>query len=238
MSAAEPLRLKFDLHCHSRFSADGISEPEDMITRAKELGLSGFAITDHNTCECVDYFLEKGLMNANGEPVDNFLIIPGQEISTSDGHLLALGVHLPNLKGITPAEAVKLIHQQGGLAIPAHPFDHFRAGIRQPVLDTLADIDALEVFNAATTWKSCNLKAREYAANRKIPMTAGSDAHHHQAVGRAYTILEPEQFNLSSVLASIKHPVGREERYITKKDAFLKTWNLLLMKIKRGGGRV
>jgi predicted metal-dependent phosphoesterase TrpH len=238
MSAAEPLRLKFDLHCHSRFSADGISEPEAMIARARELGLSGFAITDHNTCECVDYFLEKGLMNANGEPVDDFLIIPGQEISTSDGHLLALGAHLPNLKGISPTEAVKLIHQQGGIAIPAHPFDYFRSGIRQPILDTLADIDALEVFNAATTWKSCNQKAQAYAANRQLPMTAGSDAHHHQAVGRAYTILQPEQFNLASVLASIKRPVGREERYITKKDAFLKTWNLLLMKIKRGGGRV
>ncbi|MDR2462763.1 MAG: PHP domain-containing protein [Verrucomicrobiales bacterium] len=232
------MRLKVDLHCHSRFSADGIAEPEEMIARAKELGLRGLAITDHNTCECVDYFREKGWLRADGEPVDDFLIIPGQEISTADGHLLALGVWLPNLKGIAPAEAVKLIHERGGLAVPAHPFDHFRSGIRQRVLDTLADIDALEVFNAATTWKSCNQKARSYAAARGLPMTAGSDAHHHQAVGRAYTIIEPERFNLASVLAAIKHPVGREERYITKKDALLKTWHLLLMKIKRGGGRV
>ncbi|MDR1192382.1 MAG: PHP domain-containing protein [Verrucomicrobiales bacterium] len=235
---AGPLRLKFDLHCHSRFSADGIAAPEDMVARARELGLGGFAITDHNTCACVDYFLDQGLMNASGEPVDGLLIIPGQEISTADGHLLALGARLPNVKGIASADAVRLIHEQGGLAVPAHPFDYFRSGIRQRVLDTLADLDALEVFNAATTWKSCNRQARDYAAARHLPMTAGSDAHHHQAVGRACTILEPERFNLASVLAAIKHPVGREERYITKKDAVLKTWHLLLMKIKRGGGRV
>jgi predicted metal-dependent phosphoesterase TrpH len=233
-----PLRLKFDLHCHSRFSADGIAKPEAMIARARELGLGGFAITDHNTCECVDYFLEHGLMSADGEPVDGLLIIPGQEISTAAGHLLALGVRLPNLKGIDPAEAVQIIHEQGGLAVPAHPFDHFRSGIRRPVLDTLTGIAALEVFNAATTWKSCNQRARDYAAARGLPMTAGSDAHHHQAVGRACTILEPAQFNLASVLAAIRHPAGREEQYITKKDAVLKTWRLLLMKIRRGGGKV
>ena len=232
-----PPRLKFDLHCHSRFSGDGIASPESMIARAKELGLAGFAITDHNTCDCVDYLLDKGLMRADGLPVDDFLIIPGQEISTSEGHMLALGITLPNLKGISPEEAIKEIHRLGGLAIPAHPFDRFRSGIRPLVLDRLVP-DAIEVFNAATTWKNFNRRAREYAGARGIPGTVGSDAHHSQAVGRAYTILEPERFDLAAVLAAIKKPVGHEECYITKKDACLKTWHLVWMKIKRGGGRV
>ena len=62
--------------------------------------MSGFAITDHNTCACVDYFEQHGFMNPEGLPVNGFLIIPGQEITTSAGHLLALGVRLPDLKGI------------------------------------------------------------------------------------------------------------------------------------------
>src|SRR6202142_4636989 len=136
------MQLFIDLHCHSRFSADGVAEPEALISEARAKGLHGFAITDHNTCACVDYFLQHGFMNKDGLPVDGLLIIPGQEITTAEGHLLALGVTLPDLKGISPQNAVDLIHQSGGLAIPAHPYDFFRAGIKETVLDELA-IDAL-----------------------------------------------------------------------------------------------
>ena len=162
------MQLIFDLHCHSRFSADGVAEPEDLVRVAREKGLSGFAITDHNTCAGVDYFLQTGLMNKEGLPVDGLLIIPGQEITTAEGHLLALGITLPDLKGIPAIEAVQLIHQSGGLAIPPHPYDFFRAGIREPVLDTLT-LDALEVFNAVTTLKRYNKHAFIYAQQRGLP---------------------------------------------------------------------
>ena len=112
------MQLFIDLHCHSRFSADGVAEPEALVREAKEKGLHGFAITDHNTCACVDYFLQHGFMNKEGLPVNGLLIIPGQEITTAEGHLLALGVTLPDLKGIPAIEAVALIHKAGGLAIP------------------------------------------------------------------------------------------------------------------------
>jgi hypothetical protein len=49
------MKYRIDLHCHSRFSSDGVSEPEEMVQAARERGLHGFAITDHNTCACVDY---------------------------------------------------------------------------------------------------------------------------------------------------------------------------------------
>ena len=110
------MKYRIDLHCHSRFSSDGVSEPEEMVQAARERGLHGFAITDHNTCACVDYFLSAGLMREDGHPVNDFLILPGQEITTSAGHLLALGVRLPDLKGIGPAEAVGLIKEAGGYA--------------------------------------------------------------------------------------------------------------------------
>ena len=85
----------FDLHCHSFFSGDGVSSPEALIAAARKKGLDGFAITDHNTCEAVDYLVGEGLMRADGQPVDGFLIIPGVEVTTAEGHLLCLGPNCP-----------------------------------------------------------------------------------------------------------------------------------------------
>ena len=216
--------LNFDLHCHSKFSSDGISEPEERVAAAKAKGLHGIAITDHNTCACVDYFESHGLLRPDGLPVDGFLIIPGQEITTKEGHLLALGVRMPDLKGIAAREAVELIHAQGGLAIPPHPYDYFRAGIREQVLDTLP-LDGIEVFNAATTFKRCNTQAFEYAQRRGLPMTAASDSHHVEALGVAYTILETEEFRVAGVLRAITKSTELQKRYLTPKDAFKKTFN-------------
>jgi len=87
--------FKIDLHTHSFFSGDGVSSPEENIAAAKAKGLDGFAITDHNTNDGVTYLLEKGLMREDGMPVDNFLIIPGVEVTTAEGHLLSIGASLP-----------------------------------------------------------------------------------------------------------------------------------------------
>lgn len=219
------VKYRIDLHCHSRFSADGVSEPEEMVQAAKERGLHGFAITDHNTCACVDYFLSVGLMREDGHPVEGFLILPGQEITTSAGHLLALGVRLPDLKGIGPAEAVGLIKEAGGVAVPPHPYDNFRAGIRESVLDGLA-LEAIEVFNAAVTFKRANQRAYEYAQKRDLAMTAGSDAHHVEAIGTACTVLEMHDFTVKGTLAAIrKGAAGLEQRYLSKTQALKKTWS-------------
>lgn len=166
----------------------------------------------------------RAFLRADGEPVDGFLIIPGQEISTREGHLLALGIRLPDLKGIPAAEAVELIHKQGGIAIPPHPYDSFRAGIRESVLDTLP-FDALEVFNAATTFRRWNQQAFDYAERRGLPMTAASDSHHVEALGVSYSILDAETFNVAGVLkAVVKHP-RLQQRYLTRKEALRKTFN-------------
>src|SRR5204862_774268 len=92
------MAFNFDLHCHSFFSGDGVSSPEDLIAAARAKGLHGIAITDHNTCDAVTYLLEKGLMRLDGQPVDGFLVLPGVEVTTSDGHLLCIGAELPYLK--------------------------------------------------------------------------------------------------------------------------------------------
>ncbi|VVM07234.1 hypothetical protein MAMC_01523 [Methylacidimicrobium cyclopophantes] len=219
------MQLRADLHCHSYFSADGVSPPEELIRAARRKGLNVLALTDHNSCAGIEYLESKGLLRADGAPVDGFLVIPAQEISTREGHLLALGLRLPDLHGISAAEAVSLIRSQGGLSIAPHPFDYFRAGIRSRTLDTLP-IDAIEVFNAAATLRRSNRQALRYAKERGLPMVAASDAHEADAIGTAYVIVDAEEFSVAGVLAAIrKGLVKREEHYIKAQAAFRKTWN-------------
>jgi predicted metal-dependent phosphoesterase TrpH len=219
--------FNFDLHTHSFFSGDGVSSPEDLIAAARAKGLHGIALTDHNTCDAINYMLEKGLMRPDGQPVDDFLVLPGVEVTTADGHLLCIGATLPNppqLKGKPSRHICDLIHERGGLAIPPHPYDLFRAGIRFSVLETLP-IDAIEVFNAATTLRRYNKYAFKYAQERGLPMTAASDAHHAAAVGTAYTILNTDDFSVKGVLAQLVKSNELNQRYLTPRDSMRKTWN-------------
>jgi predicted metal-dependent phosphoesterase TrpH len=219
------MTLRIDFHVHSFFSADGVSSPEDLIVSAHSAGLNAFAITDHNTCEAVDYMLERGLMRADGRPVDGLLVIPGVEVTTADGHLLCLGCRLPaTLKGLPAVDVCRMAHEAGGLCVAPHPYDLFRAGIREAVLDTLP-LDGLEVFNAATTLKRHNRKAYDYAQRRGLPMTAGSDAHHAGAVGVACTIIETEDFSVRGVLEATLRGTELEQRYLSTRQTIRKTWN-------------
>jgi predicted metal-dependent phosphoesterase TrpH len=196
--------FRIDPHVHSFYSGDGISSPEQLIRSAKKAGLDGFALTDHNTSDGCRYLRDQGLLREDGNSVDGFLIIPGIEVSTEEGHLLCLGVWLPNgLKGIPAREVIAMVRDQKGLAIPAHPYDRLRAGIREWHLDGL-EIDGLEVFNAATALTRHNDNAHTYAKRRGLPMTAGSDAHYHAAIGRSHTIFPAATLSVRAVLDSLR----------------------------------
>lgn len=213
-----------DLHCHSWFSGDGVSSPEALVASARAKGLNGFAITDHNTCDAFHYMVDHGLARRDGLPVDGFLVIPGVEVSTDSGHLLCIGAVLPQMKGRPVAEVVRAARAAGALAIPAHPFDRFRAGIREPVLDTL-DVDAIEIFNAAISFPKFNDQARAYAEHRGIPTIAGSDAHHEAAIGTAHMIFETAELSVPAILAAIRKGALRHERLLTFRDKMRKTLN-------------
>ena len=89
------MAFNIDLHTHTFFSGDGVSSPEENVAAAREKGLHGFAITDHNTCDAITYLLEKGLMREDGQPVDGFLIIPGVEVTTTFPSRLRIATVLP-----------------------------------------------------------------------------------------------------------------------------------------------
>ena len=216
--------LHFDLHCHSWYSGDAVSSPEELIASARRKGLHGFAITDHNTCDAYHYMVDHGLARWDGTPVDDFLVIPGVEVSTADGHLLCIGTVLPQLKGRPAGEVAAAIQASGGLAIPAHPYDRFRAGIREETLDTLK-VDAIEVFNAAISHRSFNASALSYAERRGLPMIASSDAHHEAAIGASHVILDTADFTVRGVLQAIVRGARRHERLLPFRDKLRKTLN-------------
>jgi predicted metal-dependent phosphoesterase TrpH len=205
---------RFDLHVHSFFSKDAAGSPESLIEAARAKGLSGIAITDHDSCKAHEYL--KGTALPEG-----FLLVPGVEVSTAEGHLLCLGVTLPFLKGAPVKEVFDMVKSGGGVAIPAHPFDRWRAGIRTAVLDSL-DLEAIEVFNAAVTSRSYNEKARAYAQGRGLSMTAGSDAHHSSAVGVSSTAFEMDELTVPALLAAIRKGGSPDGHYLSFREGVKK----------------
>ncbi len=227
---------RFDLHVHSFFSGDAADSPEQLIAAAKAKGLSGIAITDHDSCGAHEYMLEKGLEREDGQPVDGFLVVPGVEVSTADGHLLCIGATLPYMRGLPASEVFAAIREQGGVAIPAHPYDIWRAGIRTDVLDLL-ELEALEVFNAAVTSRKHNDLALEYATRRGISMTAASDAHHSSAVGTSTTTFDLEELSVAALLAAIRRGGNPEGRYLSRKEAWKKHFGNWFRMLNRRPGK-
>ena len=213
----------FDLHLHTCFSKDALSSPENMVAAAKKKGLSGVAITDHDTCEGVEYLRRKGWIREDGEAVDGFLIIPGVEVSTAHGHLLCLGTTLPKMKGRPAKEVVTAIHERGGLAIAPHAFDRFRAGIRKEILDDL-DLNALETFNAAVSLRRFNTHAAAYASQRGLAATAASDAHHTSAVGTSSISYDLSHLSLEKLLQQIPQGGSSFENYLPFREAMRKNF--------------
>lgn len=218
---AELSRHGFDLHMHSYFSPDAAASPEELIAAAKARGLSGIAITDHDSCEVHEYLREKGLAREDGEAVDGFLVVPGMEVSTADGHLLCLGVLMPVMTGERAVDVFEVVRQKGGVAVPAHPYDRWRSGIRESVLDQLP-LEALEVFNAAVSSRSYNDRALAYARARGLSMTAGSDAHHASAVGVSSTEFELETLTVSGLLAALRRGGEPRGAYLSRREAIKK----------------
>jgi len=222
---------RFDLHVHSFFSADAASAPEELIEAARARGLSGIAITDHDTCKAHEYLIEKGLERRDGQPAHGFLVVPGVEVSTADGHLLCVGTMLPVMRGEPAAAVLRAIEDRGGVAIPSHPYDRWRAGIPEEVLDKL-ELKAIEVFNAAAK-KEYNEQALAYAAGRGLSMTASSDAHHASAVAVSSTTFDLDDLSLADLLRALRKGGNPEGRYLSMREAVKKQFGAWFRPAKR-----
>ena len=175
---------------HTNHSIDGFCSVAEAVKAAQARGLNGIAITDHNS---IGGHAEARKFSRRG-----FVIIPGLEISSADGHILGLDINELVPRGLPAKKTVKRINKQGGIAIAAHPF----ALGRKPSLVYKAKFDAIEAFNSRALFFS-NPLARRFAERNRFPMIAGSDAHHCDEIGLASTTLNCKA-NIGSILEQIK----------------------------------
>jgi predicted metal-dependent phosphoesterase TrpH len=186
--------LACDLHVHTRFSRDGESSIEEIIRRAEAAGLDAIAITDHDTIE--------GVL-ASRAISSRLVIIPGIEISTRQGHLIALGIDKKIPSGLDVMETIRLGHQAGALLILPHPYHIWRHGVGRRLRSALYAVDAIEVFNSRYIVGSANLKAARMARRIGKPCVGGSDAHNARYIGFGRTWVDAER-DVKSILAAIK----------------------------------
>lgn len=170
-----------DLHIHSKYSKDGTEDPKNIIKTAIKKGLDMIAITDHDTI--------KGGIEAKKIKNNKIEIIVGSEVSTKEGHIIALDINEDIIKNKHTIEVIEDIENKGGLYFLSHPFYKFCRNtinnIRYRSKYKINDIKpkAIEVFNSKYIIKNGNKKAEIYARNKNIGKLSNSDAHIIQEIG-------------------------------------------------------
>ena len=189
----------YDLHIHSIYSKDSFLKPVEILHHARKKGLSGVAITDHNS-------IKGGIMCLKLNSDDNFHVIVGSEIKTEYGDLIGLFLQ-EDIKSVKFIETVEEIKDQGGLAILAHPFRKEKKLNSDIPSEYLKKVDCIEVFNARSPHFS-NLKAFNLAIEYKKPMSAGSDAHLGFEIGRGKlkidTPYSPSEISNANIISESK----------------------------------
>ena len=194
--------LTIDLHLHTDWSHDCSIPAEDLLDHAEEVGLGGIAVTDHNVfggaLEAVELARSRDLV-----------VIPGEEVKTDNqGEVIGLFLDEEIPRGMSFADTVAAIHEQGGLVYLPHPFDRLHAIPDPATLHRhLAEIDIFEVYNARLLRDSFNDEALRFARKYRLLQGAGSDAHVLQGVGTGAVRMRrfdgPEEFLLSLRSAEI-----------------------------------
>ena len=181
---------KADMHLHTLYS-DGTATVRALLDHVEQhTDLDLVAITDH---ERIDGALRARELHAAGDY--RFELVVGEEVTTRRGHVLALFVEerIPALR--TLAETLERIHDQGGLAIAAHPMAPLTPSLGSRSLlwthrarDPRHHLDAIELMNPSTAGR-----ARRAARGRineevlRLPAVGNSDAHVLEGVGSAWT---------------------------------------------------
>jgi predicted metal-dependent phosphoesterase TrpH len=191
-----------DLHMHTSWSHDCAVEAADLVDHAEAEGLGAIAVTDHNVfggaLEAVEL--------ARGRTLT---VIPGEEVKTDgQGEVIGLFLQEEIPRGMSFADTIAAIREQGGLVYLPHPFDRMHSiPDTATIMRHLADIDVFEVYNARLLFEAYNDEALRFARKYNLTAGAGSDAHVLQGVGtgalRMRSFDGPEEFLLSLRTAQV-----------------------------------
>jgi len=188
------LKLRIDFHVHTNYSIDSTIEIEELVPRCRAVSLDGLAVTDHDTLEGARKAMKR---------CKDIIVIPGMEIETSKGHVLALNVTKVVKKDPDFLETIENVHELGGIAVIAHPFS-----ILKPLVDvdtlSASGLDAVEVANATSFPYSLMMRKNKTLAEKLgLPMTGGSDAHFSTVIGRSYTVVDSDSKDISDILEAV-----------------------------------
>jgi hypothetical protein len=168
--------MKYDFHTHSKYSIDGYIDPKIIVKIAAKVGLSGIAVTDHNTI--------KGGIVAKKYENNDIEVIVGSEILTDKGEII--GIFLTEeIKSKHFIDVIDEIKAQNGIVVVPHPFDAIRNTSIHPNSADAHFIDSVEVFNSRCMRQIYNELARIYATDNDLNIIAGSDAHFENEIGNA-----------------------------------------------------
>lgn len=205
--------MLIDIHIHTSIGSHcSILHPEDLIAAAKERGIEAVCITDHDTTRAVKICKEIGRKY-------DFLVLGGMEVRCEEGDILTFGLWERPPGEIKVQELIDLVHDAGGVAIPAHPFRTEAPSLGDKIWE-VRGFDAIEILNGnASDYQ--NELARNAALKLNLPGTGGSDAHSILTVGECLTFFEDQIRNEEELIVAIK-----ERKFHAQNNSGL--WNPVL----------
>jgi predicted metal-dependent phosphoesterase TrpH len=178
-----------DLHIHT-LASDGTSSIEEILAHAVDVaGLDVIAITDHERIDAA--LAARAVARTRDLPLE---VVVGEEVTTRGGHLLALFIEEPIRPLRSLRSTIAAIHEQGGLAIPAHPLVPYplcaqafalRRLLADP--DPAVHPDGLETFNPTALGRPWHGRVVRFADEHGLAAIGSSDAHAAGAVGTGHT---------------------------------------------------
>ncbi len=170
-----------DLHIHSIYSQDATTTVRAILKQAADVKLDVIAITDHDEI--------RGAFEAQQMSAQYGIeVIPGAEVSTRDGHLVALFIKALPPAGLPLIDTLLHIGEQGGIAIAPHPFNNLPNSLSlEAVLGVLnhplakGTLKGMETYNFGT--HSFDKVARKLSVFLPFAKVASSDAHIYWSIG-------------------------------------------------------
>jgi predicted metal-dependent phosphoesterase TrpH len=218
--------IRLDLHVHSHHSPDSTLTIEAIVTSLVDRRLQGFALTDHNTVGGHD---ELARWQAK---FPDLVLVPGVEVSTHEGHLLAYGVSEVPPPHRPVAETIGWVRGHGGVPVLAHPF-RLAHGVGRSIAEG-ASVSAIETVNGHNSPRA-NRKAAEVVRRRRLAGTGGSDVHELSDLGRAYTEFPGVTSNAGLALTALRE--GRVQAGGGALDfgGRVRTeWRTVVLRLRRG----
>ncbi|MFW6117026.1 MAG: PHP domain-containing protein [Thermoproteota archaeon] len=185
--------IRADLHLHTRYSPDASINPKTVVHQLyAHPTIKAAAITDHDTLR--GYHKVKQL----AKPYPDLVVIPGVEVTSVGGHILALGITRLPPKPWTAKKIIEFVRKNGGVSVAAHPYRP--PGLGDAALDY--NFDAVEVLNGIST-PQANDRAKRLSRVMDLLGLAGSDAHHADQMWTVYTEVE-SSLEVNSILEAIR----------------------------------